>query len=474
VQKQSLDLDANNLYGYAMIQKLPHSDFAWVEDPDDLDYIKDALKTYSDDDWESSDQGFIVEVDLEYPKELHDAHSDYPLAPERLCVDASQVSSYCREYNTKFNRTFTSTSKLMCHLGERTRYVIHAKTLGLYLRLGMKLKRIHRALSFHQEAWMADWINGNTAKRAKAQTDFEKDLFKLANNACFGKTMENVRGRMNLKLCCDPTKYKRYVNRVDYLNDFQIAGDEENALMAVNLREKVVKLDKPIFAGLAVLDLSKHWMYHSYYNVFKPMFGPTMRLGATDTDSFMIDVTGDVNKIIWDNREHFDLSNYPNKKDDPSLAQNHPLYDSTNKKVLGKFKNELAGEIIAERVNLRAKLYSFNVYDPKTGTYSSEKRCKGISQAVVKKAMHFNDYKQTLMDQSRQYRKQYMLRSKNHTIYTVCINKVALSSYDDKRYILDGGLDSLAYGHWRIEEEQQKEKTLRKATQKQVESIIAA
>ena len=162
--------------------------------------------------------------------------------------------------------------------------------------------------------------------------------------------------------------------------------------MAVNLREKVVKLDKPIFAGLAVLDLSKHWMYHSYYNVFKPMFGPTMRLGATDTDSFMIDVTGDVDKIIWDNREHFDLSNYPNKKDDPSLAQNHPLYDSTNKKVLGKFKNELAGEIIAERVNLRAKLYSFNVYDPKTGTYSSEKRCKGISQAVVKKAMHFNDY----------------------------------------------------------------------------------
>ena len=89
---------------------------------------------------------------------------------------------------------------------------------------------------------------------------------------------------MNLKLCYDPDKYKRYVNRVDFLNDFQIAGDDEHALMAVNMREKTVKLDKPIFAGLAVLDLSKHWMYHSYYNVFKPMFGATMRLGATDTD----------------------------------------------------------------------------------------------------------------------------------------------------------------------------------------------
>ena len=414
--------------------------------------LAEAVKSRSDSDWEEEDEPFILEVDLAYPKTLHDAHSDYPLAPEKMTVDENQVSSYCRDFNMKHARNFSSSSKLMCHLGDRKRYVVHAKTLSLYLRLGMKLTKVHRAISFHQEALMKRWIDGNTAKRALAKTDFEKDLFKLANSACFGKTMENVRGRMNLKLCCDATKYKRYINRTDYLNDTMIAGDDDSQLLAVNLRQTMVKLDKPIFAGLAVLDLSKAHMYDSYYNVFKPMFGESMRMGATDTDSFMIDVEGDVDAIIGTNREHFDLSNYP---------KDHTLFDETNKKVVGKFKNELAGHLISERVNLRAKLYAFNVFDPATGEYEAEKRCKGISRAVVKHNINFQDYKTILFEQSMQYRKQYMLRSKNLTIYTVCINKVALSSYDDKRYILDGGLDSLAHGHWRIPEMRQKEKIQR-------------
>ena len=451
-QAQSLDLDANNLYGYAMIQKLPHSNFNWFTDAEDLEMLAEAVKSRSDSDWEEEDEPFVLEVDLAYPKTLHDVHSDYPLAPEKMTVDENQVSSYCRDFNMKHARNFSSSSKLMCHLGDRKRYVVHAKTLSLYLRLGMKLTKVHRAISFHQEALMKRWIDGNTAKRALAKTDFEKDLFKLANNACFGKTMENVRGRMNLKLCCDATKYKRYINRTDYLNDTMIAGDDDSQLLAVNLRQTMVKLDKPIFAGLAVLDLSKAHMYDSYYNVFKPMFGESMRMGATDTDSFMIDVEGDVDAIIGTNREHFDLSNYP---------KDHTLFDETNKKVVGKFKNELAGHLISERVNLRAKLYAFNVFDPATGEYEAEKRCKGISRAVVKHNINFQDYKTTLFEQSMQYRKQYMLRSKNLTIYTVCINKVALSSYDDKRYILDGGLDSLAHGHWRIPEMRQKEKIQR-------------
>ena len=168
------------------------------------------------------------------------------------------------------------------------------------------------------------------------------------------------------------------------------------------------------------------------------MFGAeNIRLGATDTDSFMYTIKcPNLDEVIWQNRQHFDLSNYP---------KDHPLYDPTNKKVLGLFKNELPAQLITERVNLRAKLYGFRLANGGPDTL----RCKGIKKAVIKKTLNVDEYVKVLESQKSLLREQTMLRSYNHRIYTIKQQKVALSSYDDKRFILPNGVDTRAHGHWR-------------------------
>ena len=199
-QKESSHIiysDANNLYGCAMIQKLPTGDFHWVPSPE---YIN--LDSYD----ENSDKGLILEVDLEYPKELHDLHNDYPLAPEKITVGEEMLSDYCQRIQSREGIKVGQMEKLIPNLRDKEKYVLHYRNLQLYLSLGLKLKKIHRALEFSQSNWLAKYIDFNTQKRAKAKNAFEKDFFKLANNTVFGKTMENKRKRCNIQLVTDPEK----------------------------------------------------------------------------------------------------------------------------------------------------------------------------------------------------------------------------------------------------------------------------
>ena len=177
-------LDANNLYGYAMSQSLPTGNFRWIS-TDNLD--KDSIRDVPPD----HHTGCILEVDLEYPKELHNMHNDYPLAPETIEVQDEWLSPYQRQLlgETKLPKI----KKLVPNLMDKTKYVLHYRNLQLYLSLGMRLKKIHRVLAFDQSPWMEPYIRMNTELRKKATNDFEKDLFKLFNNAVFGKTMENLR-----------------------------------------------------------------------------------------------------------------------------------------------------------------------------------------------------------------------------------------------------------------------------------------
>ena len=126
--------------------------------------------------WE--DLPCILEVDLEYPKELHDLHNEYSLAPERLQINKVE--------------------KLVPNLNDKKSYVLHRKNLKLYLRLGLKLTKIHRGVTFAEQTFMKPYIDLNTELRKKGTTDFEKDFYKLMNNSVFGKTMENVRNRVKL------------------------------------------------------------------------------------------------------------------------------------------------------------------------------------------------------------------------------------------------------------------------------------
>ena len=160
----------------------------------------------------------------------------------------------------------------------------------------------------------------------------------------------------------------------------------------------------------------------------------------TDTDSLMYEIeTEDFYKdISEDVKDRFDTSDYP---------ENHPsgIPTGINKKVLGMFKDEAAGKIIKEFVGLRAKLYSFIMEDGK-----ENKRCKGVKTQVVKNSITHEDYKTCLKTGKEQLRKQNIIRSYEHEVYTEEVNKIALSAADDKRYILGDGIHTLAWGHYKI------------------------
>ena len=155
---------------------------------------------------ENSAKGLILKVDLEYPKELHSLHNDYPLAPEKITVREEMLSDYCQKIQAREGIKIGQVEKLIPNLRDKERYIVYYRNLQLYLSLGLKLKKIYRALEFSQSSWLAEYIDFNTQKQAKAKNALVKDFFKLENNSVFGKTMENKCKRCNIQLVTDPEK----------------------------------------------------------------------------------------------------------------------------------------------------------------------------------------------------------------------------------------------------------------------------
>ena len=429
-------LDANNLYGLAMSMKQGTGELKWESSISF--FTEENILNY---DFEKSERCYCLEVDLEYPKELHDLHSDYPLAVERKTIQKSELSPYC-EYlsNELINNGLSSTSseKLVGTLNDKDRYKIHIKHLQLCLQLGMKLKKVHRVLSYKHSAWIKPYIDFNTSKRAVAKSKFEQDLFKLMNNAVFGKTMENVRKRVEYTLCFnDDKKVHKLKGRFNMKNITEFTDH----LVGVQMSKTSVTLDKPIYVGFGILELSKVHMYDFHYNVMYKMYKPeNVKLLFTDTDSLCYLIkTDDVYEDMKQNSIHFDMSEYP---------QHHQCYNTTNKKVIGKFKDETNGDPIREFVGLKSKMYGLT-----TEHSNIEKKvAKGVKKATINKCLHFDTYKSVLNGTNGYFTRHEMnmIRSKEHQLSTVRINKVSLSAFDDKVYILDDGISTLAYGHYRI------------------------
>ena len=270
-------LDANNLYGLSMIQKLPYRNLKW-----DDKITEDDIINYN-----NGRTGYILEVDLEYPKELHDLHNDYPLAPEVMNVKANMLSEKQVEIYKLINGSKEpkdeKTKKLILNLNDKSKYVVHIRTLQFYLKHGLKLKKIHRAIKFEQKEILKPYIEFNTEKRKNARNDFEKDIFKLLNNAVFGKTMEDKRKHLDFEIVSDEKRFMKCVNSPSFKHSHII---NEN-LVGVEKQKPKLKLDKPIFIGMSILDLSKQHMYKFYYDVMKPKYGDNIRMVYTDTDSFV-------------------------------------------------------------------------------------------------------------------------------------------------------------------------------------------
>ena len=411
--KYLMYLDANNLYGWAMSQKLPVHSFEWMTDKE----IENLFKVQVVQFWEKTP--CILEVDLEYPEELHDLHNDYPLCPERVECDKG-------------------VKKLIPNLRDKNNYVVHYKTLMQYLNLGMELKKIHRGIKFIECDFLKPYIDMNTNLRTQAKNNFEKDFFKLMNNAVFGKTMENIRNRVNVKLTTTGEQFKKLTAKPNY----ESRKIFNKNLVSVHMKKTSLTMNKPVYLGMSILDLSKTLMFDFHYKYIKPKYGKQAKLLFTDTDSFLYEIqTEDFYKdISGDVKDRFDTSDYP---------EGHPsgIPTGVNKKVLGMFKDEAAGKNITEFVGLRAKLYSYKMEEGK-----ENKKCKGIKKAVVEKSISHEDYKTCLETGKEQLRRQNIIRSYEHTLYTEEINKVALSAADDKRYLLKDSFDTLAWGHYKIKE----------------------
>ena len=177
-------LDANNLYGWAISKKLPVKGFRWLDSDKINETNEEFIKNYNEND----NKGYIIEVDVRYPKRLHELHSDLPFLPERMKIDKS--------------------NKLVCNLFNKKKYVVHINSLKQVLNQELKLKKIHRVIKFNQEEWLKPYIDMNTELRKEAKNDFEKDLFKLMNYLVFGKTMENIRNHRDIKLVTTDKKKK--------------------------------------------------------------------------------------------------------------------------------------------------------------------------------------------------------------------------------------------------------------------------
>ena len=301
------------------------------------------------------------------------------------------------------------------------------------MKLGLKLKKIHRALEFSQSKWLEPYIAFNTQKRAGAKNAFEKDFFKLMNNSVFGKTMENLRKRSNIQLVTNPERMERLAARPTYISHKIF---HEN-LVAVHSKQTKLLLNKPSYVGMCILELSKLVMYNFHYNYILPKYGKKAKLLFTDTDSLCYHIeTEDVYSDFFVDRELFDNSDYPSDS---------KFYFSENKKVIGKFKDETAGVPIREFIGLKSKMYSISLDNEKFN-----KKAKGVKKNIIRKGISHGDYIDVLSESKVLHHKMKTIRSDCHQISSYEINKISLSPFDDKRYILSDGISSYAYGHLNI------------------------
>ena len=270
----------------------------------------------------------------------------------------------------------------------------------------------------------------NTEYRMNAKNDFDKDFFKLMNNAVFGKTMENVRKHRDIKLVTNDTKINKLVSEPNYHTTKWFS---EN-LLAIEMKKTLTKANMPIYLGLAILPLSKIRMYEYWYDDMKPKYGDRIRLCYMDMDSFIMHIKTEVfYKYIADDVEkNYDTSNYTVER---------PLPMGMNKKVIGMMKDELGGKIMKEFFELRPKCYSYLKDDGKI-----DKKAKGTKTFVIKSLIMSDNYSECLKEKKKILRSQQRFKSDGHNVYTEEINKVALSFHDDKRLIAYDGITTYAYG----------------------------
>jgi hypothetical protein len=260
-----------------------------------------------------------------------------------MTVTDDMLSSYSQNLKSNLDIKGTPAQKLIPNLNSKSKYVVHYRNLKFYLAQGLVLSKIHRGVSFTQSPWLKPYIDFNTNKRKVAKNATEKDFFKLMNNSVFGKTMENLRKRVNIELVNTQKRLRKLAAKPNF-QAFKIFHED---LAAVHMKKVKIVLNRPTYVGFCILDMSKLLMYDFHYNHMKAAYGQGAKLLFTDTDSLCYEVqTHDIYADMGKNIDLYDTSDYPT---------HHPLYSTVNKKILGKMKDECGGTVVEEFVGLRTR-----------------------------------------------------------------------------------------------------------------------
>ena len=386
----------------------------WHGHPDHyMNWLEEILNTPGD-----SDIGYFLEVDLKYPDNIKEKSKNFPFCPENMKIGSDKYNDYMNKIKLK---NYTKSKKLICDWTDKKKYLIHYRMLKFYVRHGMIVEKVHEIISFKQSKWLESYISFNTQKRSKAKNDFEKDFFKMLVNAAFGKFLENVRNRLELELI-KKDNIKKFTNQQSKLTFNGIQKSYEN-YDSYTFKQNQVVMDKAIYVGFSILELSKLHMYETYYDTLQPYFAQeNLQLHYVDTDGMILSMkTKDIIKDLKNLEDIFDFSN---------LDKNHELFSERNKKVIGKFKIETPKNIwIDEFVCLRPKAYSFKCKNED----ENKNKIKGISKSQSKH-IKFKEYYNCLF--GGEYQREcdnYIIRSLSHEMVLQKVRKSTLSIFDDKR-----------------------------------------
>ena len=356
--KNIVYVDANNLYGFGMSQPLPYDNIKFETDNVCLEEILNTPDV--------NDIGYFLEVDLEYPYNIRQKTMHFPFAPENKTVSKKDFGPYMKSIMPK---NYVFHKKLICNWTDKRNYLIHYRTLKFYVRHGMKIKQVHRVISFKQNKWLEKYIDFNTQKRNQAVNYFEKDFYKLLNNAFYAKTMENVRNSCKIEIIKrdDYNKFLRWQRKLTFTGICKSFSICDSYLE----KEHEILMDKPIYLGFAILELSKLHMYETYCDTLQPYFGQeNLQLHYMDCDSFILSIESE--NIIKDMKNLEDIFDFSN------IDENHELYSEKNKLLLGIFKIETPTNIfIDEFIALKSKMYAFKCKDDK----EDKNKLKGISKS---------------------------------------------------------------------------------------------
>ena len=316
-----LHVDMNNLYGFAMLFHLPTGNFQIYENISITEsFINKVLNTH-----DCSSIGYILIVDLIYPDNIKYKSKNFPFCPENKIINPDNYTEYMKEHQPK---PHIPTSKLICDQSNKEYYIVHYRNLKFYIRMGMIIKKVHRIVSFDQSDWLAKYIDYNTQKRAQADSDFMKDYHKNLICSFFGKTMEDVRNRIRVEFVknTDERKILKYQSRLDFDGIHKSYQDYDS----YTFKSNVVRMEKPIYLGFAILELSKLLMYETCYDKLQKYFGiDGIQIHYQDTDAFIMSIktTNVINDLNNLQKQYkiFDFSN---------LNKEHILFSNVFKKYL--------------------------------------------------------------------------------------------------------------------------------------------